>query len=153
MNVAWEDPENHEDGVRVSLNPFERKSIEKVLEMDKKEKIGEEEVQVLDGYTPVLEKGDAKNNKDFDFNEEDGEFDEDGFYRFNDGSGFYDPDGHWFNEEGVDDNGGYYEEGIYVDPNEPVAEEEDEEEEEEKKVEEKKGGDIDSDDDFEVGTV
>lgn len=42
------------------------------------------------------------------------EFDDLGFYNLLDGS-FYDPDGHYFNKDGYDDLGGYYnDDNIYV---------------------------------------
>lgn len=42
-----------------------------------------------------------------------GEYDADGFYVLEDGS-FYDPNGYYFDHEGYDEFGGYYEKGYYV---------------------------------------
>ena len=48
------------------------------------------------------------------FNDEiEGEYDEEGFFITPDGS-FWDPDGVYFNNEGYDKYGGYYENGEYI---------------------------------------
>ena len=48
------------------------------------------------------------------FNDEiEGEYDEEGFFVTPDGS-FWDPDGVYFNNEGYDKYGGYYENGEYI---------------------------------------
>ena len=48
------------------------------------------------------------------FNDDiEGEYDEEGFFITPSGS-FWDPDGVYFNEEGYDKHGGYYEKGEYI---------------------------------------
>ena len=48
------------------------------------------------------------------FNDDiEGEYDEEGFFITPNGS-FWDPDGVYFNEEGYDKHGGYYEKGEYI---------------------------------------
>ena len=54
-----------------------------------------------------------------------GEYDEDDFYLLPNGS-FYDPLGYYFNEQGLDEIGGYYDDdGFYVDPDEEYNEDSD----------------------------
>jgi esterase/lipase superfamily enzyme len=46
---------------------------------------------------------------------EGGEYDEHGFYRLPDGD-FYDPDGYYFNKDGQDQFGGYYDDDFMYHP-------------------------------------
>ena len=72
----------------------------------------------LDNYRMALKEICQRNEKKIFvekiFNDDiEGEYDEEGFFITPNGS-FWDPDGVYFNEEGYDKHGGYYEKGEYI---------------------------------------
>ncbi len=72
-----------------------------------------------DNINYKADKGEIHTKEDIEQHE--GYYDEDGFYVMGDGS-FYDPNGYYFDQEGYDEFGGYYENGYYV-PGPDYAEE------------------------------